>query len=279
MRSTIVLLISVAVGGGAVGSFLQSRAPADAIKHVQSSKPIAAGEPREHPSGAKDTAQLLALAEQLDAEIEARTALQERVDTLSAQLSQLLKESPAGGIAPAESPLDADIPTSDGVWFNEQALIDAGIEVTEANRIKAVYEELAVERLYLQDRAVREGWNRAQRREAFAELQERQEALRAELGEDSYDAYLYASGQSNRVRVQAVLAGSAADSVGIRNGDYIIRYADQRVYSGRQLRGATAQGTSDEMVAVVIQRNDTVQEVYIPRGPLGIRMSSASVAP
>lgn len=279
MRLTIVLLISVAVIGVFWGSLHQSQGPEDRTAVATSSISAAAIKPADRLPGVEEDVQLMALTKQLAEEIEARKALQLRVDTLSSQLSQLLHESPQAESASADSQLNAAEPSADSVWFNEQALIDAGIEVAEANRIKAVYEELALEQLYVRDQAIREGWDGATRREAFQVLEEKQQALQAELGEDSYDAYLYASGQPNRVQVQAVLAGSTADSVGIQNGDYIISYADQRVHNGRELRSATAQGTVDEMVAITINRDDTVQQVYIPRGPLGIRMSSASVAP
>ena len=279
MRAAIAPLVTVAVIGVIAGFFLQSRGFFQAAKDVQSAtlstgigaSPVNFSETENQP--------IRALADQLAAEIEARKALQESVDLLSRQLAQLTQESPSAERANSGAQRSASTPNADRAWFNEQALIDAGIEVTEANRIKVAHERLELERLYVQDQATREGWNGLKRREAFQSLELQQQALKAEIGDDAYDAYLYASGQPNRVEVQGVLAGSAAANAGIEDGDYILRYGDQRVYSGQDLRGATAQGRADELIAVSIVRDDTELEVYVPRGPLGVRMSSASVAP
>jgi vacuolar-type H+-ATPase subunit I/STV1 len=269
----------VAVIGVITGVFLQSQGFFKVAKNVESAtlssrigaSPVHFAE--------TENLQIRALADQLAAEIEARKALQESVDSLSRQLAQLIQASPSAEQANSGAQRSASTPNADRAWFNEQALIDVGVDVTEANRIKAAHEQLELERLYVRDQASREGWNRLKRREALQSIELQQQALEAEIGDDAYDAYLYASGQPNRVEIQSVLAGSAAAIAGIQDGDYILRYGDQRVYSGQDLRGATAQGTADELIGVSIERDNTKLEVYVPRGPLGVRMSSASVAP
>jgi vacuolar-type H+-ATPase subunit I/STV1 len=279
MRAAIVPLITVAVIGVITGVFLQSQGFFKVAKNVESAtlssrigaSPVHFAE--------TENLQIRALADQLAAEIEARKALQESVDSLSRQLAQLIQASPSAEQANSGAQRSASTPNADRAWFNEQALIDVGVDVTEANRIKAAHEQLELERLYVRDQASREGWNRLKRREALQSIELQQQALEAEIGDDAYDAYLYASGQPNRVEIQSVLAGSAAAIAGIQDGDYILRYGDQRVYSGQDLRGATAQGTADELIGVSIERDNTKLEVYVPRGPLGVRMSSASVAP
>lgn len=279
MRAAIVPLFMVAVIGVMAGGFLQSQGFFRVENDVQSAT-LSSGidAPPVHFSETENQ-QIRALADQLAAEIEARKALQESVDSLSWRLAQLSQANPSAEPADSGVQPSASTANADGAWFNEQALIDAGIEVTEANRIKVAHELLELERLYLRDQAIREGWNGSKRREAFQSLDLQQQALQAEIGDDAYGAYLYASGQPNRVEVRAVLAGSAAANAGIQDGDYILRYGDQHVYSGQDLRGATAQGTADELIAVSIERDNTELEVYVPRGPLGVRMSSASVAP
>ncbi len=282
MRSAIVPLFSAVVIGAVIGLFLQSFGSDRVTRSGDISASNTDIEPTYLPLTDAENATITGLAEQLTAEIEARKALQETVDRLATQLAQLNRESSAPEAAivnaqPAGSNFRGS--NSSGPWFDEQALIDVGIDATEAQRIKAFYEEQALERLYLQDQAAREGWNGAKRREAFQALAAQQQALKTELGDDAYDAYLYASRQPNRVQVQGVLAGSAAANAGIQDGDYILRYNDQRVYNGQELRKATSQGATDEVIVVTVERDDTRQQLYIPRGPLGIRMNSASVAP
>ncbi len=282
MRSAIVPLFSAVVIGVVIGLFLQSFGSDRVTRSGDISASNTDIEPTYLPLTDAENATITGLAEQLTAEIEARKALQETVDRLATQLAQLNRESSAPEAAivnaqPAGSNFRGS--NSSGPWFDEQALIDVGIDATEAQRIKAFYEEQALERLYLQDQAAREGWNGAKRREAFQALAAQQQALKTELGDDAYDAYLYASRQPNRVQVQGVLAGSAAANAGIQDGDYILRYNDQRVYNGQELRKATSQGATDEVIVVTVERDDTRQQLYIPRGPLGIRMNSASVAP
>ena len=289
MRSAIVPLFTVVVIGVVIGLFLQSFGSDKVTRSGGIPAANANIEPAYLPFTEAGDAKMTALAEQLAAEIEARKALQATVDTLAAQLAQLTRERPilesaigsaqSGGANPASANAIGFSSSAGGTWFNEQALIDVGMDATEARRIKTVYEEQALERLYLQDQAAREGWNGAKRREAFQALASRQQALKTELGDAAYDAYLYASRQPNRVQVQGVLAGSAAANAGIQDGDYILSYNDQRVYNGQELRKATSQGATDEVIVVTVERDDSQQQLYIPRGPLGIRMNSASVAP
>lgn len=154
------------------------------------------------------------------------------------------------------------------------------MEAAEAERLKAQFEQLELDKLYLRDRAVREGWPGGSRyREELQQLEAQTGNLQQELGEDSYDAYLFASGQPNRVAVQSVLASSAAGVAGIQSGDHILRYGNQRIYNWRDLREATTQGDVNETIIIEVLRDNKSLQFYVSRGPLGIRMTSISVAP
>ena len=100
-----------------------------------------------------------------------------------------------------------------------------------------------------------------------------------QLSEAEYDSYLYASGQTNRVAVTSVLESAPAATAGIEPGDHIIRYDNQPIYNWRELREATSNGQIGETIAVEIDRDGDIVELYLARGPLGIRMNSLSVAP
>ena len=97
------------------------------------------------------------------------------------------------------------------------------------------------------------------------------ERLRGELGDDSYDRYLFASGSSNRVRVRQVMQGSAAEQAGLSNGDIVISYANERVFTFSDLRRLSYEGQLGESVVLEVRGTDgNVSQLLMPRGPLGL---------
>ena len=153
------------------------------------------------------------------------------------------------------------------------------MESVQAAQLKVFFEQLEMERLYLRDQSAREAWDRARLREEMRRLDSKEESLRDQLGDSAYDAYLYASGQPNRVAVTSVLASAQAGQVGIAAGDHILRYDNQRVYNWRDLRTATTSGDISDVVEIEVDRDGETLQFYLARGPLGIRMNSLSVAP
>ena len=219
----------------------------------------------------------------LQNEVRARQALEQKLETLSRQIAELESSIQSfRGIDDSEKiTADAKSETSDSDshWFNEQALIDNGIASSRASELKANFEQLEMERLYLRDQSIRESWDRAQYREAMQALAGKEDDLKNRLSESEYDVYLYASGQTNRVAVTSVLASSQAGTAGIQSGDYIIRYDNQRVYKGFDLQQATSSGSIGDSVELEVERDGDTLHFYLPRGPLGIRMNSVSEAP
>lgn len=174
---------------------------------------------------------------------------------------------------------EADVSTADSGWFNEQALIDSGMGSSQASELKGHFEQLEMERLYLRDRSIRESWSREKYREAVQSLDSKEGELENQLGESMYDSYLYASGRPNRVSVTSVFPSAQAGIAGIVSGDHIIRYDNQRIYNGFDLREATTGGIAGDTVALEVERDGKTIQFYLVRGPLGIRMNSVSVAP
>jgi C-terminal processing protease CtpA/Prc len=165
-------------------------------------------------------------------------------------------------------------------WFNEQALMDAGIDQAKVSYIKSVFEQAEMDKLYVRDQATREGWIGSERfNDAMKEISDRTSALRSQLNDDEYDAYLYAAGRSNRVIVESVLSNSPASNAGIQAGDVILSYDNKRIYSWTDLTGATSEGAANTTVGVTVVRDNQQLQVYIPRGPMGIRLTTDSVAP
>ena len=165
-------------------------------------------------------------------------------------------------------------------WFNEQAMMEAGIDTSKINYIKSIFEQTEMEKLYLRDQATREGWmNTPRYQKAAKEIADKTKSLRNELTEEEYDAYLFASGRSNRIIVSSVLGNSPAANAGIKPGDTILKYGTDRVYNWTDLTTATSTGDTNNTVAVTIIRDGRQEVVYIPRGPMGVKLSTDSVAP
>ena len=246
-------------------------------------QPVASGLPSptdasalSHADAAK--ADLAALAAALEEERAARRGLAEQVEALRSEVARLSNGNavPAPAPKPPGAAPDLRVPAP----FDEQALLDAGFDPREAARLRERVETFELERLYLRDRATREGWVGTPR---FAEegraLEARGRALREELGDERYDWLLYASGQSNRIVVQSVMERSPASDAGIRPGDAILAYDSARLFDAGALRDATTQGRAGESVAVEVTRGSEVLRLFVPRGPLGIRLEETRLKP
>lgn len=200
--------------------------------------------------------------------------LQSRVDGLEQRLAAP-QETP--GAANAETVRSSPSSTPEG---RRSALIKAGLGEDRAADIVWRQGQQELDGLYLRDMAIREGWFGTDRyREELGQIRENVIDLREEIGEDYYDRYLYASGQSNRVEISSIIAGSAAAGAGLLPGDLVESYGDSHIFSFSDLRTATAEGDRDELVPVRIRRDDAILDVWLPRGPMGVRLDQTSVDP
>lgn len=287
MNKPLFFITLILVIGVLVGVFIKSDQDSDGLEKtgLSQSTTIAASDQNatKHPVSERDSVEIRKLNQLLNKEIRTRQALEKKLESLNRQMTNLesvvqsLKE--AGGSEQVASGVNPNASDPDDKWFNEQALVDSGISSSRASELKAFFEQLELERLYLRDQSIREGWDRAKYREALQTLTNQEDDLINRLSESEYDAYLYASGQSNRVVVTSVLATAQAGTAGILSGDQIIRYDNQRIYNGFDLREATAGGSIEDTVALEVERDGETLHFYLPRGPLGIRMNSVSVAP
>ncbi len=160
------------------------------------------------------------------------------------------------------------------------ALVAAGVDAALAEDLVLREAQRSLEQLSLRDQAIREGWlGTEQYREELSRINADARALREEIGDDIYDRYLYATGEDNRVKVEAVIPGSAAEIAGLQAGDLIESYADQRLFDFSELRNKTTEGEYGEQVAVQVRRAGRVVETWVPRGPLGVTLNSARVEP
>lgn len=265
----LLALASALLGASLVGATLLLRGPADP----------AAAPGRSAPAPAFDDglrAELEELRSDLEREAEERAALEYELAALQLEVARLsgtpARESETG--APAgKSAAGRAGQTPKG--FDESTLVAAGMQADEARWLHERYDAYELERLFVIDRAQREG-SGARRRSELARLETE---LRDELGEELYDGLLYAQGKDNRVVVTDVLKRSPAEDADVRESDLVLSYDGARVFSPLELRRATMGGVAGESVPVELQRGDARIRVFIPRGPMGITLNSDSRPP
>ncbi|MGK0398636.1 MAG: hypothetical protein ACJA0I_000930 [Gammaproteobacteria bacterium] len=276
MKSPIFLITLVLAVGVSIVFFIQ-RAPETAVSAAVHN-PASVSEPENRLSIDASNSDIAELSRLLQDEIKARKYLEQKIQALSRQVSVLQSNSQPqpSDLSENSSPLVVEAGND---WFNEQALVDSGMTGGQAIELKSFFEQQELQQLFLRDQAAREGWDRQRYSDEFQTLNDKEDALKARLGNSAYDAYLFASGQSNRVSVISVLATAPAGTAGILAGDHILRYDNRRIYSGIELRQATTGGNAGDSVSVQVERDGKTLEFYLNRGPLGIRMNSVSVAP
>ena len=224
---------------------------------------------------------LNSLQKSLSQEERQRHSLQKRVTELERKLKKLQLITKT--IEDEEPVPEKETEISEEVedqWDRETRLVAAGLEPQQAKTIMQYLADIEMERLYLHDQATREGWLETPRyRQENIILNEREEELRLELGDTDYDLYLYGTGQPNRVIIQSVIEDSPAQKVGIQSKDIAYSYAGNRLYSMRDLVTATTEGIANESVLLEVIRDGNIYEFYLPRGPLGVRVTSESHKP
>jgi hypothetical protein len=230
------------------------------------------------------TPELIELLRGLQLDLQAQGDEQLR---LAGQLAELRRErlalsSVADAVASTDPPTNAFAESPEAVLLErfrgrpgpvtEDRLVAAGFAADQAREIVSRADVIAMERLNVQYQAAREGWlDTEQYREALADLPDVRKVLTTQYGDDAYDRYLYASGRPNRLIVQDVLQDSPAGAAGLQPGDRVLALADDRIYSTRDLMNIASSGREGETVPLVVERGDAIFELYVPRGPLGIR--------
>jgi len=164
--------------------------------------------------------------------------------------------------------------------YNLENLIKGGIALSIAEDIVRRKNSVELKRLELQDRAKRDNYLNTQRYyDELDDINQQDVNLRAELGDERYDEYLYASKQNNRIKIASVMLGSAAEQSGIQKGDIVLSYDNKRMYTWQELKDATTEGQLGEFVAINIVRNGEIYSFTVPRGPLGTQLGATRLAP
>lgn len=277
MQRVVLPLALLAAGALGAGVGWSARGPADP----------AGGRAAPQRAALPDPDALAALRERLDLETQGRMELAVQVAALADTVRRLERALEATG---AEEPEDAAGPppmdrapgprTQAPGGVDVERLVAAGFAPARVEELRERVDAAELAQLDLRDRAIREGWIGTPRyaREAGALRLERS-ALRDATDDALYDWYLYTAGRPNRIVVADVMRGSAASEAGLEPGDLLLRYDDRAVFDADELRTATLVGQRDENVAVEVLRDGRRQRVFLPRGPLGIRLDARSVEP
>jgi hypothetical protein len=242
-------------------------------------------------NGELDAAQLEiivdSLVQVLDEEIAERRVLAEQLEQTRAEMTDLqqnLRERVEKAFEMNEEDRstieDGSRRRSGGSSGREERLAAAGFTPEDVAYFRQRQAEDQMRGIEFDDRARREGWIGTPRyAEELAKLPSGGDTLRAELGDDKYDRYLYASGMPNRIAVSNVIQTSPAEAAGLRRGDIIMRYGGEKVYSSQQLTELRSAGERGAPVAVDIIRDGQSMRITMPRGPMGIGTDLTSVNP
>ena len=216
--------------------------------------------------------------------------LEQQVHTLQSRIVQLERsiqdepdedEAQTTAALPFTGQSTVDTPVSNlNPAVTTDNLTKAGIDADLAADIVRRRNEVDMKLLELRDRAAREGFYGTERyMDAVSELRAQSPSLRDEIGDDSYDSYLFASRQANRVRAVSVMMGSPAEMAGMQEGDLILSYDGRKMFDYSELQEATSRGERGEYVNVTVLRNGQLHNLWVPRGPLGIRLGSVRMRP
>lgn len=208
--------------------------------------------------------------------------VKQQLQKINQTLQELSEESGAGSVLarPEERYRKRYVSALTQRLYNLDNLIRGGIDASQAEDIVRRKNSIELQRLALQDRATRDGYLNTQRYyDELAEINKQDVSLREELGDDRYDEYLYNSKQNNRIRISSVMLGSAAEQAGIQKGDIVLSYDNRRMFSWQELKDATSEGELGEYIAINIYRNGEIFSFSVPRGPLGVQLGAARLAP
>ena len=223
---------------------------------------------------------LLARIESLEANLSSEQWMHQQLESRLSRLEQqpmadtALNPETATAAPPAESEPGEAREKPHRTDSLQDRLLAVGIPLDSIQRIKQHIDQNRLALLNLRDQAIREDWlDSTKYNEMANELRDPGQGLRKQLGDSVYDQYLYASGRPNRVIVNEVYSGSAADTAGVQPQDIILRYASIPIFAMTDLQQATVEGNAGEAVLLEILRDELPYSTSVPRGPLGISMT------
>ena len=229
-----------------------------------------------------------ALLDEDGAEVEAMQArsreLAAEVALHQAEIDQLVwLRQEAASLPPAAAPTTGRTQSAGGMrWldapeFDASELLENGVPPSEVERLRELFDEIETERIAIMQQALREGWlDKKRYRDEMVELQR---ATREAIGDDRYDALLYATGEKNRVKIRVLLENSPNRSFGFEVGDVVLMYDGRLIFRPPELRETARLGEPGEWVTVDVLRNGEVVRLRGERGPIGARLQPTRILP
>lgn len=201
--------------------------------------------------------------------------MQQKIDGLELQVSKLAEQQDSMLSAPqdaTDNPIESDSPQLE-VASARDNLVAVGVSADVADDILRRISQQQYRTMELQN-LMRSGnpEDRQQYREELRELGAEKISLRSELGDDTYDRYLIASGGNNRVKIASVMAGSPAEISGFQQGDVILYYGDKRIIELNDVRKTAWGGDPASSVNVEVLRGDQRISLTVPGGTMGVRL-------
>ena len=223
--------------------------------------------------------QVAALGMRLDEESATRKRLEAELSGLKDNL-QILEQRLDELAERKSEPDDSPPRVGRSRQINPGTFVEASFSQDEAESLTALWGQQQMDLLYLRDQASREGWRNTPRyAQAVRELRNATGSMREEVGLDTYDRFLFAAGQSNRVVLNAVIDSSPAQAIGLQPGDTILAYDGNRILSVHDLQAATTAGEPEAPVVIEVDRGGQLMEFEIARGPIGVTLSTRRVEP
>lgn len=201
----------------------------------------------------------------------------EQIAALEHALQEPLNSPPEEEAEPKKERV-ADIGT--GETLTIENLVRSGVSEILAEEIINRVNRYDFKRLQLQNRATREGYLKTSR--YYVELRKLSSeaiSLRDEIGTEAYDRYLYLTDKNNRVLVTSIIPDTPAALYGIRKGDVIVRYGENRILDLRDIRQTTAATAQSEYLNLTLLRDGELMNIAIPGGALGIKIGATRLDP
>jgi hypothetical protein len=158
--------------------------------------------------------------------------------------------------------------------FDAAALHASGFSPDDIEWIRERWEQAELEKRYLADLEARGEDPPA--RGGYSDIERE---LREDLGDNGYDAMLYATNQNNRVALERVRKDSIAYRARLRNGSVVWSYDGQRVFGPNELATLSSSGELGETVEIIIITDDGTESLFVERNPLGADLTSAKERP
>ena len=208
--------------------------------------------------------------------------MRDEIYSLSVQLKEVVQNRGANPEYPKDTkqtPTGANEPRASGA-SDVDNLAAAGVDPAVASDILRRISQQQFRRMELTN--LMRSATSYERQVYAAELRElgkKNISLRAELGDDVYDQYLFESGENNRVSVDSVMAGSPAETHGMQPGDVIQYYNDTKIIEVSDLQKAALTGDAGSYSNIEILRDGNLMNLMLPQGTIGVQLQPTRIDP